>query len=155
PAGAGAGPAVTSCPDGNGSIAVSRAELEEIAARGGALALEHFRGATPERKADRTLVTTADRAGEAPIVGELTARCEGAGIVAGEGRGRRGRWVSCCVIDPIDGPAAFVAGLSTWRVCLGLMDAGSPRGGVVHLPCSGEFYPAVDGRAWWNGVALG
>jgi len=146
---------VTSRADGAGSIAVSRAELEEIAARAGALALEHFRGAAPERKPDRTLVTTGDRAVEALIVGELTARWSEAGIVAEEGTERKGRGASCFVIDPIDGTAAFVAGLPTWCVCLGLMDAGSPRAGVVHLPCSGEFYTAVDGRAWWNGVALG
>src|SRR5262249_45937582 len=72
-----------------------------------------------------------------------------------EGTDRKGRGASCFVIDPIDGTAAFVAGLPTWCVCLGLMDAGSPRAGVVHLPCSREFYTAVDGRAWWNGVALG
>ena len=91
PAGARAGPAVTSRPGAAGSTAISGAELEAIAARAGALALEHFREVTPERKPDRTLVTTADRAVEALIAHELAERWPDAAIVAEEGTDREGR----------------------------------------------------------------
>jgi myo-inositol-1(or 4)-monophosphatase len=146
---------VTADPDGGDPPALSRAVLESIAARAGALALEHLRQVTPERKPDRTLVTGADRAVEALIAAELAQRWADTRIVGEEGTEREGRGAGCFVIDPIDGTAAFVAGLPTWCVCVGLVHAGSPRAGVVHLPCTREFYTAVGGRAWWNGVALG
>jgi myo-inositol-1(or 4)-monophosphatase len=138
-----------------GSPVISRAALESIATRAGAVALEHFHRVTPERKPDRTLVTEADRAVEAFIATELRERWPDVGIVAEEGTERASRGESCFVVDPIDGTAVFVAGLPTWCVCIGLMEAGCPRAGVVHLPCSAELYTAVDGRAWWNGVAIG
>src|SRR5213596_1823639 len=56
----------TSRPDYTGGMSLpSRAELEAIAARAGARALQHFRRVTAERKADRSLVTAADREVEA------------------------------------------------------------------------------------------
>ena len=120
------------------SSEVSRAALESIATRAGQVALEHFHRVTPERKPDRTLVTEADRAVEAFVVAELRDRWPEVGIVAEEGTVRAPAGESSFVVDPIDGTAVFVAGLPTWCVCIGLMHAGCPRAGVVHLPCSAE-----------------
>src|SRR6185295_10857206 len=103
-----------------------------------------------ERKADRTLVTAADRAVEELLVARLSALLPDAGIVGEEGTARPGRAAEVVVIDPIDGTAAFVAGLPTWCVCIGILRGGEPVAGVVHLPAAGETYVAVDGRAWWN-----
>src|SRR5439155_1516004 len=58
------------------------------------------------------------------------------------------------VLDPIDGTAAFVAGLATWCVCIGILEDARPVAGVVHLPCLGETYSAVGGAAWLNGAPL-
>jgi myo-inositol-1(or 4)-monophosphatase len=132
----------------------SRAQLEALAERAGAIALGHFRRVTPERKADRTLVTAADREVEAFLVGELTGLIPGAGILAEEGTAREAAGPHTVVIDPVDGTSAFVAGLPTWCVCIGIMEGAAPVAGVVHLPVSGETYTAVDGRAWWNGRPL-
>jgi len=132
----------------------SRAELEALAARAGALALTHFRRAPAERKADRTLVTRADREVEAFLVGEIGARWPEVGIIAEEGTARQGRAAERFVIDPIDGTAAFVAGLPTWCVCVGILRGGDAVAGVVHLPCLGETYGAAEGTAWWNGTQL-
>jgi myo-inositol-1(or 4)-monophosphatase len=131
-----------------------RAALEDLAIRAGAIALRHFRRAAPERKADRTLVTAADREVEAFLVDELQTLWPEAGIVGEEGASRVGSGPYRIAIDPVDGTSAFVAGLASWCVCIGVLRDGEPVAGVVHLPVSGETYSAVDGRAWWNGSAL-
>src|SRR5258705_3129950 len=69
----------------------SRTELEAIATRAGRLALGHFRRVAPERKADRTLVTAADREVEAELVSALGALLPDAGIIGEEGAAREGR----------------------------------------------------------------
>jgi len=132
----------------------TRAELEAIAARAGARALGHFRRVTAERKADRTLVTAADREIEAALVAELGTLLPDAGILGEEGAAREGRGPYRIVLDPIDGTAAFVAGLGTWCVCVGILEGARPVAGVVHLPCLGETYSAMDGAAWVNGTSL-
>ena len=132
----------------------ARTELEAIAARAGALALAHFRRVTAERKVDRTLVTAADREVEAALVAELGALLPDAGILGEEGAAREGRGPYRVVLDPIDGTAAFVAGLATWCVCIGILEDARPVAGVVHLPCLGETYSAVGGAAWLNGAPV-
>src|SRR2546427_2952311 len=62
----------------------ARAELEAIAVDAGNLALRHFRHVASERKADRTLVTAADREVEAFLVAALRSRLPEAGILGEE-----------------------------------------------------------------------
>ncbi len=133
---------------------ISRAALEAIAGRAGTLALAHFRRVTPERKADRTLVTAADREVEAVLVKELGALLPDAGILGEEGAAREGRGPYRIVLDPIDGTAAFVAGLGTWCVCIGILEGARPVAGVIHVPCLSETYSALDGAAFLNGTPL-
>src|SRR5512132_1401783 len=123
-----------------------RAELEAIAARAGAIALSHFRSVAVERKADRTVVTQADRDVEAFLVRELGALLPDAGILGEEGATRPGQGSLRIILDPIDGTAAFVAGLPTWCVCIGILDGAEPVAGVVHAPSVGETYTAVAGN---------
>ena len=132
----------------------SRAALEDVARRAGEIALARFRRVEPERKPDRTLVTAADREVEAAIVAAFTELLPGAAIVGEEGTARPGRGPYTIVIDPIDGTAAFVAGLGTWCVCIGILDGDRAAEGVVHVPCLGETYSAVDGHAALNGAPL-
>jgi len=131
-----------------------RAELEAIAADAGALALRHFQHVASERKADRTLVTAADREVESFLVRELGSRLPEAGILGEEGAARGGQGPYRIVLDPIDGTAAFVAGLPTWCVCIGILRGDEPVAGVVHLPCVRETYSALRAEAWWNGSRL-
>ena len=132
----------------------ARAELEAIAVDAGNLALRHFRHVASERKADRTLVTAADREVEAFLVAALRSRLPEAGILGEEGTVHDGRGSYRIVLDPIDGTAAFVAGLPTWCICIGILRGDEPVAGVVHVPCAGETYSAVGGEAWWNGARL-
>ena len=131
-----------------------RSTLEAIAARAGALAMSHFRRVDPERKADRTLVTRADREVEDLLVAELGGLMPQAPILGEEGGARAGTGPYRIVVDPIDGTAAFVAGLPSWCVCIGILEDGAPVSGVVHLPCTGETYSAAEGVAWLNGARL-
>src|SRR5437016_2597783 len=133
---------------------LARAELESIAFDAGNLALRHFRHVASERKADRTLVTAADREVEAFLVAALRSRLPEAGILGEEGTVHDGRGSYRIVLDPIDGTAAFVAGLPTWCICIGILRGDEPVAGVVHMPCAGETYSAVGGEAWWNGARL-
>jgi myo-inositol-1(or 4)-monophosphatase len=132
----------------------SREELEAVAKRAGAVALGHFRHVEAERKADRTLVTAADREVEAFLVGELGRLLPEAGVIGEEGSLRAGTGPLRLVLDPIDGTAAFVAGLPTWCVCIGILDGDRPVAGVVHVPCLGETSVAREDNAWLDGTEL-
>lgn len=99
-------------------------------------------------------MTDADRAVERYVARALERAAPHAGITGEEGTRRppRGPWRF--VLDPIDGTAAFVSGLPTWCVSIGMVHDDVAVGGVIHLPASGETYSAVAGHAFWNGRRL-
>lgn len=132
----------------------TRQQFAAIAERAGGVALDSFRRVLPERKPDRTLVTAADRAVEALLVDDLRQLMPDAGVLGEEGARRASGDGTHLVIDPIDGTAAFVAGLPTWCICIGVMRGLEPVAGVVHLPLTGETFVAVEGQAWVNDVPL-
>jgi fructose-1,6-bisphosphatase/inositol monophosphatase family enzyme len=119
------------------------------------LARSFFRNVTAERKADSTIVTAADRAVEEFLTPRIAALAPDARIL-GEEFGATGCADAACTItlDPIDGTAAFVAGLPTWCITVGLVRDGVAVGGVTHLPMTGETYLASGEVAEWNGRAL-
>ena len=84
----------------------------------------------------------------------LRRRAPGLGIQGEEGASYAGTSAWRAVIDPIDGTAAFVAGLPTWCVCIGLLHRDRIAAGVVRLPATDETYSGFGGRAWWNGRRL-
>jgi 3'(2'), 5'-bisphosphate nucleotidase len=49
------------------------------------------------------------------------------------------------VIDPIDGTTGFINGSGDFAVMIGLLEAGSPVLGVVHLPAQNTQYYAMKG----------
>jgi myo-inositol-1(or 4)-monophosphatase len=126
-----------------------------IVTAAGELARTYFRNVTAERKADRTLVTEADRAVESFLVERLPAVAPQAALL-GEEFGRAGAVGAACTltIDPIDGTSAFVAGLPTWCITIGLVCDGRAIGGITHLPMTEETYVAEQGEARWNGRVL-
>lgn len=119
---------------------------------------------SPETKADRSLVSEADRAIEllarerlAAMDPELAASSgfygEEFGFLSrlGEplpgsesqdpGREPQGCWV----LDPIDGTTAFLAKVPTWSVLLAYLHRGEPVVGIVCFPALGEIYCAARG----------
>lgn len=51
-------------------------------------------------------------------------------------------------LDPIDGTRAFVAGLPSWCVLIGLALEGRPILGIIDQPWLDERYVGVGGEAW-------
>lgn len=119
------------------------------------LARSFFRNVTAERKADSTIVTAADRAVEEFLTPRIAALAPAARIL-GEEFGATGAAdaASTITLDPIDGTAAFVAGLPTWCITIGLLRDAVAVGGITHLPMTGETYLAENGLAEWNGRPL-
>src|SRR5438034_2676349 len=121
----------------------------------GRAALAALPGMETEVKPDATLVTTIDRMVEARLREEIGARFPDHGFFGEEyGRADTGAeflWA----IDPIDGTANMVHGLPQWAVSVGLLRAGHPFAGVVHLPVLTETYAATTGGgATLNGRPL-
>ena len=118
-------------------------DLEPLVLEAGAIARGHFRRVEAEFKGDGSPVSVADREVEAFLVEWLRARFPGDTILGEESglhgpAGARRLWL----IDPIDGTAAYLAGMPTWAVSLGLVVDGAPRVGLVYLPITGELYAA-------------
>src|SRR5262249_57807529 len=83
--------------------------LEDLVRRAGELALAKRGRVAAEEKADRTLVTEADREVEAFLVSALATILPEAAVLAEEGSVRTGSGSLCGVIDPLDGTSAFLA----------------------------------------------
>ena len=127
-----------------------------------ALAVGYYRDETRlarRRKADRSLVTAADRAVEALLrerVAELYPDANLIGEEEGAAYDPDREWTFA--IDPIDGTDSFAAGAPGWGICLGLLDGRMrPVGGIVHAPKWESVYVAEadpDAPATLNGSTL-
>jgi fructose-1,6-bisphosphatase/inositol monophosphatase family enzyme len=126
-------------------------EVRAWVREGGAHARGYFNNVRVERKADRSWVTQADLEVEQLLRERIAARYPDHGIM-GEEQGvgavdREFVWS----IDPIDGTGAFVSGLPTWCVSLGLLRAGEPYLGAIYLPILDDCYWAdAEGPAFRN-----
>jgi myo-inositol-1(or 4)-monophosphatase len=59
------------------------------------------------------------------------------------------------VVDPIDGTRSFAQGRPDWGVAIGLLFAGQPAMGVLHIPAEGKTYTArKGGGAALNGAPI-
>ncbi|MHA6288801.1 histidinol-phosphatase [Maricaulis sp. CAU 1757] len=94
-------------------------------------------------------VTAADRASETAMRSVLAERCPDDGILGEEFGSQTGRNVRRWVLDPIDGTRAFISGLPSWTVLIGLEIGGVPRLGVIDQPHIGERFVG-----WPGGAAL-
>ena len=129
--------------------------LVPVVTAAGELARGFFRNVTAERKADSTLVTAADRAVEEFLTPRIAALAPEARILGEEFGATGGADAAYTItLDPIDGTAAFVAGLPTWCITVGLVHDAVAIGGITHLPMTGETYFAAGDVAEWNGRAL-
>lgn len=136
-------------------FAFDRDRLAQAVKEAGHLALGYFNRTCGSRKEDRTVVTEADRVVEL-FLRERCAEVFPQALFIGEETekdplGEKRTWVA---VDPIDGTSAFVAGIPTWCVSVGLLHEGRPVAGAVYLPVVDELYLADCDRAWWNGRQL-
>jgi histidinol-phosphatase len=113
------------------------------------------RGLQAEVKSDRSPVTEADRRVEARLRAFLEDAVPGAAIL-GEEEGTSGGGSSLVFhVDPIDGTRAFLRGIPTWSILIGLEDAGVPVFGLAYLPGDDDlFVGSLGGGAYNNGRPL-
>jgi histidinol phosphatase-like enzyme (inositol monophosphatase family) len=141
-----------------GGVRALRALVDEVLAAGeDALAL--YRGGAAGRaqtKVDRSPVTEADRAVEARLRKYFAKHHPGVGFLGEEsGEGEPTTTDMRFVVDPIDGTRAFLRGLPTWSILVGLEADGVPSVGIAFFPVSGDLYVGVRGAgATGNGRPL-
>jgi histidinol phosphatase-like enzyme (inositol monophosphatase family) len=140
-------------------MTVSKPELEELldfavrlARAAGELTLGHFRQTfTPDRKADGSFVTAADREAERFIRARVEERFPHDSVLGEEEGARPGASGRRWIIDPIDGTYSFVHGVPLYGVLVALEVEAEVVLGVVNLPALGELICAARGHGcFWN-----
>lgn len=130
--------------------------LRQLMEQAGAEALRRFRRASPDQKADGSVVTEADRASEEVLVEGLMRHFPGEGIVGEEGaaiapREGAGTWY----VDPIDGTSSFVGQLAYWGPTVARVTDGELDVGGFYVPRLQEYWHAErNGGAWRDGDRL-
>lgn len=138
------------------SLTGDPADLLEFAGRladaGRPIALEHFRsGRAADNKADAGFdpVTAADIGVETAIRALIARERPEDGVLGEEGEPAPSRSGLTWVIDPIDGTRAFIAGLPTWTILIGLQDDTGPILSVIDQPFTAERFSGLAGREAW------
>jgi histidinol-phosphatase len=116
----------------------------------GELGQKRFREGAAERailKPDRSPVTEADGELERRLRAFVAARHPTAAFV-GEETGMSGPEDAALrfVVDPIDGTRAFMRGVPTWSVLVGVEHHGSPVVGIAFLPAMERLFVAARGH---------
>ncbi|HEY1403533.1 MAG TPA: inositol monophosphatase family protein [Pyrinomonadaceae bacterium] len=116
-------------------------------ARGaGEITLRHFRQSfTPERKADGSFVTQADREAERFIRARIEEKFPHDSVLGEEEEARAGSSGRQWIIDPIDGTYSFVHGVPLYGVLIALEIADETCLGVVNLPALDDLVYAARG----------
>lgn len=96
-------------------------------------------------------VTEADRAAERALRQVIEQHFPEHGIWGEEYGWSREGAATHWSLDPIDGTRAFVCGLPSWAVLVGLLEDGRHTGGMIDLPALGEHLVAVEGITLRNG----
>jgi histidinol phosphatase-like enzyme (inositol monophosphatase family) len=124
----------------------------ELARGAGEITLRHFRQTfTPDRKADGSFVTAADREAERFIRARLEERFPQDSVLGEEEGARAGASGRRWIIDPIDGTYSFVHGVPLYGVLIALEIEEEARLGVVNLPALGDLVYAARGLGcFWN-----
>lgn len=106
--------------------------------------------------ANQEAVTDADRESQRHIVAALRKHFPDDGLIGEESDSGESITFECpdpagrnWVIDPIDGTNNFIAGLGSFAVCIGLLEAGVPTLGVVYDVMRDEMYAGAAGRGAW------
>jgi len=134
------------------------AELLELAAglavRAAGVILDiRARGFAVSRKADRSVVTEADRASEALISAALREAAPEIPVIAEEAAADGAALVpSACfwLVDPLDGTREFADGGDDFAVNIGLVRNGALALGVVGVPATGEVFGGLVGVGAWK-----
>ena len=100
-------------------------------------------------------VTEADRAAEVAMRRMIEAQFPGHGIIGEEFGAKLSDAEYVWVLDPIDGTKAFISGLPTWGVLIGLLHRQRPCYGMMVQPFTQERFVGDGTKAHWRGTGLG
>lgn len=128
--------------------------LEEVVRAAGDIALRYFRQVTTARKDDNTVVTVADQEVEAFLRQTLGQMFPADGLLGEELEIHSGQSGRVWVLDPIDGTAAYAAGLPVWGISVGILKDWKPVAGIFYMPLLGEIYLSRGGDARFNGQSI-
>ncbi len=92
-------------------------------------------------------VTAADRAAEQAMRDLIAKKYPKHGIIGEEFAEKKSRSGYSWVLDPIDGTRAFISGLPSWGVLIGLVQESRPIVGVIDQPYIGERFLGFPGGA--------
>lgn len=99
-----------------------------------------------EVKPDKSFVTALDARIERRMREMLVDRFPSHGIIGEEEAPTDGDADLVWVLDPIDGTAAFIAGLPVYGTLIALMQTGEPILGIIDHPITGDRWVGVMGR---------
>jgi myo-inositol-1(or 4)-monophosphatase len=120
----------------------------EIAVQAGKELLDCYQDGNSggELKADRSLVTQADKRADRLIQDFLKKHFPGEGILSEEASTVFPDSEHVWVIDPLDGTVNFNHGLCYWGISIAHLVNGEPQDGVVYIPAINELYTASRGK---------
>ncbi len=101
---------------------------------------------TAETKPDRSFVTASDRAVEDRLRAMIGARFPQHGVIGEEGQDISPGADHVWVLDPIDGTAAFVAGVPMHGTLIALAQGGVPVLGVIDMHVTGQRWVGAVGQ---------
>ncbi|NNE87610.1 MAG: inositol monophosphatase [Silicimonas sp.] len=131
---------------------------EDIARKGGALALNYFAklgSLEVEDKGPQDFVTEADKNVETHVRELIGRAFPDDGIVGEEHAPKPSQTGYTWVIDPIDGTANFVSAIPAWCVVIAIVKDDRAQTGVIYDPIHDEMFAAERGRgAHLNGAPL-
>lgn len=109
---------------------------------------------TVDRKPDRTFVTAADRAAEQAIR-DAVAAARPDDVVSGEEFGEIPSAPRRWVVDPIDGTANYLRGVSVWATLIAFEVEGEVQVAVVSAPAMGlRWWATAGGGAFADGRSI-
>jgi inositol-phosphate phosphatase/L-galactose 1-phosphate phosphatase/histidinol-phosphatase len=101
-------------------------------------------------KEDASFVTATDRAVEARLREEIRAAFPDHGIMGEEYGSEQLDAEFVWVLDPIDGTAAWIAGIPVYGTLISVAQGGRPLVGVIDLPATAERLTGIVGRGAWH-----
>ncbi|MCD6311564.1 MAG: inositol monophosphatase [Elusimicrobia bacterium] len=108
-----------------------------------------------KKKADGSLVSTADTAAEKLILDGLKKRFPSDSILSEESGRSSCEGEFLWIIDPLDGTHNYIKGLDIFGTSIALCRGGRPAAGVIYMPMTNElFYARKGGGAFLNGEKI-
>jgi 3'(2'), 5'-bisphosphate nucleotidase len=126
--------------------------LLDVAHEAGIVVMRHrAAGVIAETKADKSVVTAADREAEAVILTVLEQVAPGVPVVAEEESAAGRQPIQAerfFLVDPLDGTKEFLNGGEDFTVNIALIEHGMPVLGVVYAPAEGVMWWGDSDGAW-------